>query len=111
MDQAIQIARRHRDQLIRGVQLLESLPSEGPTKAMHSYSSRWTPRYPTSVTLPGDTIFQPAVPEKLDDYHAASYERFHLIKMLQMPPSGDGRYVMAGRYVSATQELGLLMNI
>jgi len=29
MDQAIQIARRHRDQLVRGVQLLEGLPSAG----------------------------------------------------------------------------------
>src|SRR5262249_41627698 len=49
-------------------------------------------------------------PDKLDDYHNPEYQRFHLIKMLQVPPQGDGRYLCAGRYVAAARELGIPLN-
>src|SRR3974377_1339546 len=49
-------------------------------------------------------------PTKLDDYHNPDYQRFHLIKMLQVPPEGEGRYVCAGRYGAIADELGIPIN-
>src|SRR5437868_15501938 len=49
-------------------------------------------------------------PDKLDDFHASSYQRYHLIRILQVPPAVDGRYACAGRFVAVAQELGLPMN-
>ena len=58
----------------------------------------------------GHKYFSLIHPEKLDDYHNAEYQRFHLIKMLQVPPEGAGRYLCAGRYVAAAQELAIPIN-
>ncbi len=42
-------------------------------------------------------------------YHNPRYQRFHLIKLLQLPPDGDGRYAAAGRFVEAAKELDIPM--
>src|SRR5207248_2380477 len=49
-------------------------------------------------------------PEKLDDYHNADFQRFYLIKMLRVPPEGEGRYLCAGRFVAIADELGIPIN-
>ena len=36
----------------------------------------------------GHKYFSLLSPERLDDYHNADYQRFHLVKMLQVPPGG-----------------------
>jgi hypothetical protein len=46
----------------------------------------------------GRKYFSLLAPERLDDYHNADYQRFHLVKMLQVPPEGGGRYLCAGRF-------------
>src|SRR5436853_527679 len=58
----------------------------------------------------GHKYFSLLAPERLDDYHNADYQRFHLVKMLQVPPEVDGRYLCAGRYVAAAHELGIPIN-
>ena len=64
-----------------------------------------------SATWPGATSTSAcSPPRRLDDYHNADYQRFHLVKMLQVPPEGDGRYLCAGRYVAAAHELGIPIN-
>ena len=110
-EEAIGVARMHRDQLIKGAELLEFLPENGTDedylnlqlemdKSASSISnSAWGHKYLSLL-----------YPEKLDDYHIPEYQRFHLIKMLQMPPERDGRYICAGRYVSIAHELGIPMN-
>ena len=37
-------------------------------------------------------------------------QRFHLLKLLQLPPEGNGRYICAGRFVTAAKEVGLPIN-
>ena len=49
-------------------------------------------------------------PTKLDDYHISNLQRFHLIKLLQIPPKAEGRYVCAGRFVALAKELGMPLN-
>ena len=58
----------------------------------------------------GHKYFSLLFPDKLDDYHSPDYQRFHLLKLLQLPPEGDGRYICAGRFVAAANEVGLNMN-
>ena len=43
------------------------------------------------------------------NYHVPAYQRFHLLKLLQKPPQGKGRYVFAGRFVAAANEVDLPM--
>src|SRR5262249_40195326 len=58
----------------------------------------------------GHKYFSLMHPEKLDDYHNADFQRFYLIKMLQVPPEGEGRYLCAGRFVAIADELGIPIN-
>jgi 5-methylcytosine-specific restriction protein B len=51
-------------------------------------------------------------PDRLDDYHSPRYQRFHLFKLLQIPPDGvgvldmkAGRFLCAGRYVRLARAL------
>ncbi|MDY6918200.1 MAG: AAA family ATPase, partial [Chloroflexota bacterium] len=48
--------------------------------------------------------------EKLDDYHNAEFQRFHLVKLLQTPPEGDGRYLCAARFLALSRFLGWPVN-
>ncbi len=45
-------------------------------------------------------------PDKLDDLHNELWQRYHLIKLLQLPPKRKGLYASAGRYVAIANELG-----
>src|SRR5262245_19943884 len=58
----------------------------------------------------GHKYFSLLFPNKLDDYHSPDYQRFHLLKLLQLPPEGKGRYICAGRFVAAAKEVNLPMN-
>jgi 5-methylcytosine-specific restriction enzyme B len=111
VDEAIEIARTHRDHLIAGVDELEKFPSEA-SDSDYSQLERSLEERATSVadTAWGHKYFSLLFPEKLDDYHATSFQRYMLIKCLQLPPKGDGRYVCAGRFQAMARELGMPMN-
>src|SRR5690606_8849334 len=55
----------------------------------------------------GHKYFSLLFPDKLDDYHSPEWQRYILLKLLQLPPEGNGRYVCAGRFVAASRETGL----
>ena len=112
VEEAVVIARKHRDQLLKGVEhIAADVPESGPTTITTGSKRISTKIAPTSATLAwGHKYFSLLAPEKLDDYHNPDYQRFHLIKMLQVPPEGDGRYLCAGRYVAAAHELGIPIN-
>lgn len=51
-------------------------------------------------------------PDRLDSYHSPRYQRFHLLKLLQMPPDRIGilnstapRFVCGGRFIRIAREL------
>lgn len=111
IEEAVFIARMHRDQLIIGAELLGKLPENGTDEdylKLQLEMDKSAPAIGNSAW--GHKYLSLLYPEKLDDYHSPDYQRFHLLKMLQMPPEGDGRYVCAGRYVSIGQELGIPLN-
>lgn len=111
IDQAVQVARRHRDQLVRGAELLEQFPANGSdTDYRHLQEQMDNIAPDVSRAAWGHKYFSLLYPEKLDNYHVEYLQRFHLIKLLQVPPEGDGRYLVAGRYVAIARELGIHLN-
>lgn len=109
--EAIDFARKQRDQILRGVDLLKDIPANAPDDAY-----RWLQEGMQEVapdicgTAWGHKYFSLSFPDKLDDYHVEHYQRFHLIKLLQVPPEGNGRFLCAGRYVTIANNLGMPLN-
>ncbi len=109
--EAIAIARKHRDQLIAGAQLLKALPSTSDDATYLTLQTNLDQQAPdTSHLAWGHKYFHLLFPDKLDDFHNQRYQRYHLLKLLQLPALEEGLYVCAGRYVQLTQEFGWPMN-
>ncbi len=111
LDDAVTIARRHRDQFIAGTRHLDQCNrrSEGINYAeLQSEMERIAPD--VADTAWGHKYFHLTHPELIDDYHKTVHQRFHLIKLHQMPPDGRGRYVCAGAYMALCQALALPIN-
>ncbi|MFZ4849377.1 MAG: AAA family ATPase [Caldilinea sp.] len=113
VEEAIAIARKHREQLIKGVQLLEQLPRLASDEAYAQLQKDMNTAAPDVSNIAwGHKYFSLLFPEKLDDYHVANYQRFHLLRLLQadIPPEEAGRYITAGRYVRIAAELEMPIN-
>ena len=108
---AIEIARTHRNQLVAGANLLDRFSSDPSDQNYAILQDRMDAEAPdVSNSAWGHKYFSLLFPNKLDDFHAEEYQRFHLRKMLQVPPKREGRYAAAGRYVSAAGELQIPIN-
>ena len=111
VEEAVQVARNHRDQLLRGSELLEQVEAHGDSDAyggLQEGMNRVAPDVSTKAW--GHKYFSMLYPDKLDDYHVEDYQRFHLIRLLQVPPEGEGRYLAAGHYVAIARELDIPLN-
>jgi 5-methylcytosine-specific restriction protein B len=110
IEQAIDKARQHRDQLIRGIEILETLPINGTDEVYQQLQQDMDRVAPDVSNLAwGHKYFHLLFPEKLDDFHNPDYQRFHLIKLLQLPPQGEGRYIAGGRFVAIANILNIPM--
>ncbi|TWU40001.1 5-methylcytosine-specific restriction enzyme B [Novipirellula aureliae] len=111
IDDAIEAARLHRDQLIEGAELLAQLPENASDDEYAELQDQMDEVVPEVSKLAwGHKYFSLLFPEKLDDFHSPDWQHFHLLKLQQLPPEGDGRYICAGRFVSAASEVGVRMN-
>lgn len=111
VEEAITYARAHRDQLIKGCELLNALPLNATDDDYAELQDQMDEYAPDVSRLAwGHKYFSLLFPNKLDDYHNPDYQHFHLLKLLQLPPEGTGRYICAGRFVAAANEVGLSMN-
>jgi len=111
VEEAIAIARRHRDQLLKGADLLDKLPADAGDEDYLKLQIDMNEQAPdVSDTAWGHKYFSLLFPDKLDCYHVPDYQRAHLIRMGVFPPPQEGRYVIAGRYVAITRQLGIHIN-
>ena len=111
LDEAIAIARRHRDQLLRGAELIEQLPADAGDADYLALQEALDQEAPdVSDTAWGHKYFSLLFPDRLDDFHSPVFQRFHLIKLLQIPPAEPGRYVCAGRFIAGARELEMPVN-
>lgn len=108
LEEAIAIARRNRDQFIKGCEALQELPQDGNDQAYMALQQELDRVAPdVSDSAWGHKYFHMMFPNKLDDYHVLQFQRFYLIKLLQNPPEGEGRYLAGGRYVALAKAIGL----
>lgn len=116
LDAAIQIARTHRDQLLAAA---DAVGSMGMGRADNDYLGlqgelqRVAPA--VEDTAWGHKYLTLLFPDVLEDFHVADLQRYHLGRVLQLPPrQGDswakGRYVCAARFIELAQELGVSLH-
>ncbi|MCB9924868.1 MAG: AAA family ATPase [Planctomycetaceae bacterium] len=111
LEKAIEIARTHRNQLLKGVELLQALAADATDEDYAELQDQMDEIAPLVSRLAwGHKYFSLLFPDKLDDFHSPDWQRFHILKLLQLPPEGDGRYICAGRFVAAAREVALPMN-
>ncbi len=107
-EEAIEIARRQRDQIIKAVELLETLPTNGTDVDYQVLQEKLNERAPDVVNMSwGHKYLSLIFPTKVSTYHNASYQRLHLVKLLQLPPEGEGRFITDGRYAQMANELDM----
>lgn len=109
--EAVRIATEHRDQLLQACQLVAALPEDAAEEdyaRLQNDLVRLAPDVQDSAW--GHKYLSLLFPQRLDDYHAVAYQRFHLVRLLQEPSSVEGRYVNAGRFVLLQRHLGWPMN-
>ena len=105
-EEAVTIAEKHRDQLLQGVALLEDFPDSPSDEDSRSLQTQMEQLAPDVSDLSwGHKYFSLLFPEKLDNFHNPDWGRFHLLKLLQLPPQTKGRYACAGRFVAIAEEL------
>jgi 5-methylcytosine-specific restriction protein B len=110
-EQAIDIARRHRQQFLDVTDFIYKLPMSG---AFDDYQ-RLQEQIDEIAPDIGDSAwahkyFHLLFPAKLDNFHVRRFQQFHLIKLLLNPPKESGRYVAAAQFVSVSRQLQLPMN-
>lgn len=111
LEEAIAIGRRHRDHLVAAAELLRTWAGDTADKVYAELQGRIEQVAPdVQDTAWGHKYLSLLFPDKLDDYHAPAYQRFHLIRLGQVPPTRAGRYASAGRFVALAHELGWPMN-
>ena len=104
--EAVQIARKHRDQFLAGCNLLTRLPTNGSEEdyaLLQADMRRLAPDVEDSAW--GHKYFSLIFPNKLDDFTSPYYQAFHLVKLLRHPPAETGRYLAACHYVAVAREI------
>lgn len=110
LDEAVAIARKHRDQLLAGAEVLERFRLAGAEDYVDLQRRMSDVAPDVSDFAWGHKYFSLLYPDLLDNYHAPDFQRFHLICLLHEPPAQAGRYVAAGTFASIARELGMSLN-
>jgi len=116
-DEAVAIARDQRNELLAGADVLSKMdPADTSDEA---YRRLQTAMEKAAPKLGSDAWAHKywflSNPDKIDDFHSPRWQRFHLFKLLQMPPDQAGilvpssapRFVCAGRFITAARSLGV----
>lgn len=105
-EEAIEIVRAQRDQLVAGAALLHDLPASPAGVDFPALQREMVKAAPDlAETAWGHKYFALLRPDLIDDFHALEYQQYHLIKLLQLPASG--RYENASFFVRIAQQLGV----
>jgi 5-methylcytosine-specific restriction protein B len=116
LEDAIQIARRQRDELLAGDKILRDLNASDTSDEIYTNVQAAMEMAAPELARDGwsHKYWFLIHHDKLDDYHSPRYQRFHLLKLLQMPPDQVGildasasRFLCAGRFIAAARDLGV----
>jgi 5-methylcytosine-specific restriction protein B len=115
-EEAITAARQQRDELVAGSSVLAALDTRDTSDS--AYSQLQSAMDAAAPKLAGvgwaHKYWFLLHSDRLDDFHSPRYQRFHLFKLLQMPPDNLGvrdgdapRFLCAGRFLTIARELGV----
>jgi 5-methylcytosine-specific restriction protein B len=115
VEEAIAVARQQREELVAGHNVLAAMDASDTSDAayarLQAAMQKAAPKL-SEFTWAHKYWFL-LHDDRLDDYHSPRHQRYHLFKLLQMPADKAGvlddnapRFVCAGRFVAAAQELG-----
>jgi 5-methylcytosine-specific restriction enzyme B len=108
---AVAVARKHRDQLLRGNSLFEAIPAGADDSTYLGLQTHLEKEAPDICGLAwAHKYWNLLFPDKLDDFHVARFQRYNLLRLLITPPAHDGLYVCAGRFVQLAANMGWPMN-
>jgi 5-methylcytosine-specific restriction protein B len=108
---AITVARKHRDELVLGAALLETIPDGAGDEIYLRVQIELEKQAPDICGLAwAHKYWSLLFPEKVDDFHSARFQRYNLLRTLEIPPAHDGLYVCAGRFVQLAAKMGWPMN-
>jgi 5-methylcytosine-specific restriction protein B len=112
VEEAIGLARKHRDQFIKGDDLLKQMPASPSFDDYVNLQNSLGEEAPDVSTLAwGHKYFSLLHPNILDDFHSPDYQRYMLTRMLQKTPSDkDGRYIAAYTFQQIAKHLGMHIN-
>jgi 5-methylcytosine-specific restriction protein B len=111
ISEAVNMARKHRDQLVAAVAALQSLSAGADDQEYLALQKKLDEIAPDVSRLAwGHKYLSLLFPEKLDDFHAEFYQRHNLIRLLQLPSTEPGLYVSAGRFVRLANLMAWQMN-
>ncbi len=107
-EQAVEVARLQRAELLAGVAVLAAL---GPVGSVHpddvNYASLDLALKAAMPTLYGigwaHKYLALLFPDRVDDYHSYDYQRFHYVRLLLLPP--EGRYAAAQAFITLARAL------
>src|SRR5260221_2298533 len=111
VEQAVEIAREHRNQLLEGCKLIENMPLNGTDadyKNLQQIMNKVAPNVSQSTW--GHKYFSVLHPDIIDPIYIFSLQRFYLIKLLQKPPQDEGRFLATSRFLTIAQELDIPLN-
>jgi 5-methylcytosine-specific restriction protein B len=111
VEQAVEIAREHRNQLLEGCKLIENMPLNGTDadyKNLQQIINKLAPNVSQSTW--GHKYFSVLYPDIIDPIHIFSLQRFYSIKLLQKPPQDEGRFLATSRFLTIAQELDIPLN-
>jgi hypothetical protein len=107
----VQIVEGYRTELVAAVAALDRLPRNGSDNDYRQLQQDIELAAPTLCNRVWMHKYLHMMrPDYMDDFHNKAYGDFHLIRLLQVPPPGDGLFLNAGRYVALARELDLAMN-
>lgn len=118
-EEAIAKARHQREELLAGDKVLAALNASDSSDEV--YARLQTEMERAAPELAGSSWAHKywflTHHDRVDDYHSPRYQRFHLLKLLQMPPDGVGildagapRFVCAGRFIEAARQFDVPVN-
>jgi 5-methylcytosine-specific restriction enzyme B len=92
LEDAVAIARKQRDELVAGAEVLASLHATNTSDEAYAQLQAAMEKAAPELSRDGwpHKYWFLIHPNLLDAYHSPRYQRFHLLKLLQMPPDGVG---------------------
>ncbi len=100
VDEAIVVAREKRDLLVKGAEIISSIPDAADDETYLQLQTEIDNKLDKYGTLGWvHKYYHMLFPGKIDDFHSIDWQLFYLIKMQEKPIKPDGRYALAWHYI------------